>query len=162
MRKLQLQPSGRGKRWRCHHITCVYLLTQLLHSSHRFLPPFRLSCHRRYTSKWWLSSPWQCDYIVYHHITCNTSTSDSSILLHLHCSSCQPGNVNFYIFFSIGYQCVVLYYLDTCVYVWIHMEVSHIFLYSEWKSYQRCHSGGQRKYGSFVRCSVVSVIEKEK
>jgi hypothetical protein len=33
-----------------------------------------------------------------------------------------------YVFFlSIGYLCVGMYYVGVCVYVCVHMEVSHIF-----------------------------------
>jgi hypothetical protein len=61
-------------------------------------------------------------HMVLHLITYDVFTNDSSVCLHLH------GLLTTFMFFlSIEYLCVCMYYLGVCVYVCVHMEVSHIF-----------------------------------
>ena len=49
------------------------------------------------------------------------------------------------------YYSAFVCYIGACVYVCIYMEGYHILLYIEWKRYQCCHSGGQRKCASLIR-----------
>jgi hypothetical protein len=111
------------------------------------------------TSRLYDSSSHYLQHIYYRYLHCSTSP--------LFVLSIRG---NFYIFeFSLQDICVwfclyfvltriyiivcvcVLYCTSRCICMYTHGGLTYFSIYIEWKRYRCCHSGGHRKYGSFIR-----------